>query len=554
MDNPIADISRSADSPIGPLSAGLYVRVSTGRQEREETIAAQIDQIRAGITEDGNILADENAFADDGWTGEILQRPGLDAMRAAAMEGRFQILYVYDRGRISRIYAHQEVVLEELENRGVTFKSLHDISANTPEEKAIQAMQGVFHQYERVKIAERFRMAKLFKARQGALINGQVPFGYTRFSRTEDGPARAVVNKRDAETVRRIRTWYGVERLSICRIIERLYKLNVPPPKGRSDAWKKSTVMRLLQSDTYHTGVVYYNKTEALAPKKPKKPDEYKRVKRTSRRVRPRTEWLPIKIPRIVPNDGLFERIQALIKERSEYAPRNRKYGYLLTGKVLCACGNRRVGDGYRRNHYYRCAERVYTYPVKGTCKLPGVNAPALDEAVWEGLASHLSDPKLLEAQACRWLDGKSARDDSDRVAKDKLANAVEKASEEERRYVKAYGAGAIEFADFLRLANEVKRRKSKLKAELGAISDDGSDRLDQSSLGALCRQAVKMLPLLKGEDRSQVVRDLISKVVIGTDNRADVWAHVPVATVNMGGNHAPGNCRFTQRWQVIAF
>ena len=95
------------------LIASIYARVSTSRQEQEETIESQLAEIKKRISDDGNILSDENIFIDDGWTGSLLQRPALDAMRDAAMEGRFQALYVYDRGRISRIFTHQEIVLEE---------------------------------------------------------------------------------------------------------------------------------------------------------------------------------------------------------------------------------------------------------------------------------------------------------------------------------------------------------------------------------------------------------------------------------------------------------
>src|SRR3989344_7531101 len=109
--------------------AGAYGRVSTGRQEQEATIDSQIDEIKNRVASDGNMLPPENIFIDDGWTGEMLQRPALDLMRDAARDGKFQILYVYDRGRLSRIFAHQEVLLEEITDKGIQFVTLHDINA-----------------------------------------------------------------------------------------------------------------------------------------------------------------------------------------------------------------------------------------------------------------------------------------------------------------------------------------------------------------------------------------------------------------------------------------
>jgi len=83
------------------LNVALYARVSTGRQENEQTIESQLDEVKRRITEDGNTLLPQNIFIDDGWSGELLARPSLDKVRDAVKEGGFEALYVYDRGRLS---------------------------------------------------------------------------------------------------------------------------------------------------------------------------------------------------------------------------------------------------------------------------------------------------------------------------------------------------------------------------------------------------------------------------------------------------------------------
>jgi site-specific DNA recombinase len=123
--------------------AGFYVRVSTGRQEKEATAESQIDELEREIAKDGNILLPNHRYIDDGWTGELLIRPEIDKMRDAAKNGDFDILYVYDRGRIARDFVYQEIVIGELGDLGIEFKSLHDINAANPEEKVLQSMQGV---------------------------------------------------------------------------------------------------------------------------------------------------------------------------------------------------------------------------------------------------------------------------------------------------------------------------------------------------------------------------------------------------------------------------
>src|SRR3989344_1892432 len=389
-----------------PLVAALYARVSTGRQENEETIDSQIDEIKRRITEDGNVLSPENIFQDDGWTGEMLQRPGLDAMRDAATSGVFQVLYVYDRGRLSRVFAYQEVILEEIIDRGVEFVTLHDVKAETPEERVLQAMQGVFHEYERVKIAERMRRGKVYKARNGILINGQAPYGYTYIPKQGTESAKIVINEEEAETVKKVFHWVGVERISIREVKRRLKDMGVRPRKGKQEIWTSGPICRLLRNRVYEDGVVYYNKTEAIVAKNPKNLSKYKKIKRTSRRVRAREEWLPFQAPKILDDQWLFEKVQQILSFNRSFAGKQRKYDYLLSGLVYCECGSKRAGDGCNANghYYYRCAEKLYRFPLEGSCKAHGVNAMVLDGLTWLNLKKFLGDKETLRQQAEKWL------------------------------------------------------------------------------------------------------------------------------------------------------
>lgn len=224
---------------ITPKVAALYARVSTSHQEEEQTIDSQVSEIVAKIKADGNLIHDDLIFKDDGWTGEMLQRPALDQMRDAAREGKFQILYVYDRGRLSRVFAYQEVILEELREWGIEFNTLHDVAAQTAEERVLQAMQGVFHEYERVKIAERMRRGKLYRAKQGKVISSDIRYGY-KFENDENGIKKVVVDEAEAEVVRMIWNWVAKERYSVYKVAKRLTEMRVKTPSGKMGMWSLS--------------------------------------------------------------------------------------------------------------------------------------------------------------------------------------------------------------------------------------------------------------------------------------------------------------------------
>jgi site-specific DNA recombinase len=69
--------------------AALYARVSTDKQEREETIASQVDLLQQTAAAHSYDVLPGNVFIDDGISGTRLDRPALDRLRDLAAEGAF---------------------------------------------------------------------------------------------------------------------------------------------------------------------------------------------------------------------------------------------------------------------------------------------------------------------------------------------------------------------------------------------------------------------------------------------------------------------------------
>ena len=72
--------------------AALYARVSTDKQEREETVASQVDLLQQTAAAHGYEVLPGNVFIDDGISGTRLDRPALDRLRDLAVEGAFEVL------------------------------------------------------------------------------------------------------------------------------------------------------------------------------------------------------------------------------------------------------------------------------------------------------------------------------------------------------------------------------------------------------------------------------------------------------------------------------
>src|SRR6186713_66845 len=137
------------------LRVAIYARVSSEQQAQQDTIASQLEAL-------------ELRFSDDGVSGTWLARPGLERLRDQAAAGAIDRLYVLDPDRLSRKYAYQVLLLEELDRHGVEVVFLRNPPGRGPEENLLLQVQGMIAEYERAKIIERCRRGRQHAARRGS--------------------------------------------------------------------------------------------------------------------------------------------------------------------------------------------------------------------------------------------------------------------------------------------------------------------------------------------------------------------------------------------------
>ncbi len=496
--------------------AALYARTSTERQKDEATIESQIAEVESQIRLDGNVLLANGKYLDDGWSGDLLARPGLDQMRDAARRHEFAILYVYDRGRLARKFAYQELVLEELSDLAIEFATLHDAKADTPEEKVLQSMQGVFAEYEKVKIAERMRRGKQFKTRSGNLLGYNPLFGYNYIHKLGTENGYFLINEVEAEIVKKIFNYIGNEGYSILGTIKKLYEEKVYPPKNKREFWVKSTIERMVKNESY-TGNHHYYKTQSAVPKNPKalKPGEYKRIKKSSRIDRPKSDWIPIQIPQIISRE-LFDKVQARLKLNSKFAARNGKGNYLLSGLVYCTCGMKRVGEKSADHLYYRCSDRIYSYPMPPKCHEKGINAGMFDALVYDKVIELLKDRAIVQHEIRRWLGSTKSDQSVTQGQIAKVQEQLDKLGKEEQRYLKAFGSGLSSFEVYEKQMNELNNSKVRLQNELNKL-ESGTDQQNQKpkvTMASVYKKAVDGVKLLETESKQNFVRKVITQIV----------------------------------------
>ena len=202
------------------MRVALYARVSSDSQEKQRSIGSQVDAVEARARAEGwDVVA---RCTDDGYSGTTLDRPGLDQARDLAASRSIDALVALCPDRLARNYLHQALVLDELGRFGVSVLFIEGGLADDPHGRLVAQIQAAVAEFERTKILERNRRGKLWRARQGAVINSRAPYGYVKVAPSDGLPARLEICEDKAAVVREIFDWHANEGLSLRAIAIRL--------------------------------------------------------------------------------------------------------------------------------------------------------------------------------------------------------------------------------------------------------------------------------------------------------------------------------------------
>src|SRR5215472_7692720 len=210
-------------------AAALYARVSSDRQKENHTICSQVAALIEYADSHGYLVPPEWRFQDEGYSGATLLRPGLEALRDLAAAGQIQAALVYSPDRLSRKYAYQVLLAEELSRCGVELVFLNAPSTSTPEGQLLVQFQGMIAEYERAQIAERSRRGKRHRAKQGSInVLCGAPYGYRYVKKSDSAGARYEVIESEAAVVRLVYDAYTGQGLSISAIVRLLNERQIP--------------------------------------------------------------------------------------------------------------------------------------------------------------------------------------------------------------------------------------------------------------------------------------------------------------------------------------
>jgi site-specific DNA recombinase len=508
-------------------TAAIYARVSSDRQKEEHTVESQLSALVQYASAEGYVVPQSWVFTDEGYSGAILARPALDRVRDLAAEGQIEALFVYSPDRLSRKYAYQVLLIEELGRHGVEVVFLRSVRATTPEEQLLVQFQGMIAEYERAQIAERTRRGKRHRALAGAVnVLCGAPYGYRYVRKTEGCAAYYEVLESEAEIVRQVYQRYVQEGLSIADITRWLNHRQVPTRKsvGR---WERSTVWAMLRNPAYR-GTAYFGKTTKVPRQRITRPLRQRggySPRESSNRERPRDEWIEIPVPALVSED-VFALAQERLQDNKKLSPRRTIEPSLLQGMLVCAqCGyalyRASAQTSKRKLYYYRCLGSDGYRHLKGPlCGARPIRQDMLDEQVWKHITGLLADPELVRAEIERRIQ--EIRD-SDPQARKKEGLEREQARTQRaiRALLDAYQE-LVELEELRKRMPDLRKKEKALQAQLRSLEEASADR--QAYL-RVADQVETFLGRLQGSaetlditQRQKILRLLVKEVIVHED------------------------------------
>jgi site-specific DNA recombinase len=532
-------------------SAAIYARVSSARQKKDQTIGSQTAALRAHAGRLGVELPEEWVFEDEGHSGATLIRPALERLRDVVAGAGVDVVLVYSPDRLARKFAYQALLIEEFARAGTKVEFIKGPRGDSPEDQLMVQFQGMFAEYEKAQLMERYRRGKAYRARSGSVnVLGGAPFGYRYINKTADSGAGYEIAGHEAAIVAELFRRYTDDDASIADLTRWLTSENIPTRTGKA-RWDRSVVWGMLRNPAY-AGSAVFGKTQVLQ----EQPGLNRRARlegrstpRASKTVdRPREEWIEIPVPAIVSTEA-FQRAAQRLADNKRYASRNSKVPSLLQGLAACSA----CGYGYYRTstrttnkkiYYYRClGSDDYRYQGGRVCGNKPVRADYLDTVVWDHITGLLAGPALIRAEIGKRLAQARTADPATRQ-RQRLELALAKATTAITRMIEAFSEQLITIDELRDRMPGLRARETNLRGQADALAAQLADR---EAYLKLADDLEGFLAQLRGNthdasvtERQRVLRLLVKDVLIGPE-KITIRHRIPVRE-RTTGDQEPGN------------
>ncbi len=524
------------------MRVAAYVRVSTSRQVKLQTIEQQLEIVRKHVREKGWELPEEDLFRDDGYSGTTLKRPALDALRDKARMRELEVVVVLSPDRLARNYVHQMVLIEELEKGGCRVEFVERPMSSEPNDQLLLQIRGAVAEYERTLLSERMRRGRLAKYKAGLLLPWtHVPYGYRVDPDRPRDPDGVRPDEAKAAVVAEIFAMYLEEGASLFGVSRQLESQGIPAPRG-GKVWSVATLRGILTNPVY-AGGVYAGRVRYRPPQIRRSATHPIGYPHGSAVPLSPEEWIPVATVEAVVSQKQFDLAGEKLSKNKSFARRNNKaHDYLLRALVSCGtcklCSIARTqtakNNQYKKRRYYVCSGKYKQAQsgLKEKCPSRHVPADQLDELVWKDLCEVMTHPKsitdaLERAHGGRWLPQElKARQQNLREGRAALRRQLE-------RLTDAYLGEVIPLAEYERRRRDLEHRDGALAGQERRLQTQAHQRMELAgvagSVEEFCERVRSGLANATFEHRRELVKLLVDRVIV-TDEEVEIRYVIPTS------------------------
>lgn len=338
------------------LRCAIYARFSSDRQS-PSSITDQIRKCREYAARQGWIVLDRHIHADEAIHGASMERSGLKALVAAAVNParQFDCILVDDTSRLSRKLADALNLYERLSFAGIRIVAVSQgVDSDDAQAEILLGVHGLIDGVYWRELGQKTHRGLEGRALKGMATGGRC-FGY-RTERDAEGNAKLVILEAQAEIIRRIFKLYasGFSLKRIAHLLNAEGILSPQPQKGRiSRSWCVSAIRWMLRNRRYNGEIVWNTRQKVRVP------GTGKRIWRP----RPESEWVIVDAP------------QLRIVDRETFAAVRRRFETVKNLWSRAGARNSGLLSGQQRSVYLfsgllRCAECGGSIAlVSGRCK-----------------------------------------------------------------------------------------------------------------------------------------------------------------------------------------
>ena len=361
----------------------IYTRVSSASQEDGTSLETQKELGIKKSKELGMKHQLWNEGAASSHHEDLLNRPKMIELLQEIESGNLKHLFVYNNDRLSRNDQTQFIIKNAIMKNGVmlyTKDGTYDL--NNPTDKLMKSLLDGVAEYDNAIRAERSRMGKLNKVRNGGWYGAPPPYGY------EIVDGKLSIHPEESKTVKKIYKWFN-DGKPIADIKRLLDKEGITARRG--GLFNTGSINRLMQN-THHIG--YYTYTDKKSG-----------------------ETVSVVCPPLV-DETLWNRVQERrqkIFDRKGQNNRTKRF-YLLRNLMYCGeCGSQMSGRIHeiRNERLYFCPNKMRNWkkskPTQDTKYKRGqvgdygcdmnrsLNIPITDEFVWKSVVKTVAKSSTLK-------------------------------------------------------------------------------------------------------------------------------------------------------------